>query len=611
MNERLTDIKERYEPIENYGVIGNLHTVVLISKKGSIDFMSYTRFDSPTVFAALLDANKGGHFSIDPTMDNIVYKQLYLPDTAILITRFLSDQGIAEIMDFMPIYEDEANCAIVRKVTTIRGEIDYKMHCCPRFDYARATHTTIKETGSVTFKGNDELSSTLHILSDAELAINNGDVSASFTLKERESVYFILESTEHKQQRTASLTDYIENCYRNTISFWQGWIEKSNYRGRWMEMVNRSTITLKLLTSYRFGSVVAAATFGLPESIGGKRNWDYRYTWIRDASFTMYVFLKLGFMDEAAAFLKWIQRQCVKGRLQLMYAVDGRTDLQEYCLEHWEGYKGSKPVRIGNQAHIQFQLDVYGELLDTIYLFNAYGGEITYGFWQEIAQQVEIVTEKWKEPDHGIWEIRNDKKEFLYSRLMCWVAMDRAIKIAENRSFPYDREKWEAVRNEIFHSIYDEFWNEEVQSFVQYKGTTAIDASALMMPLRNFISPVESKWVKTMHAIANELRVDVLIYRYNNMLTHVDGLTDAEGTFSMCSFWFVECLAKSGHVEKARELFEKMLSYTNHLGLFSEEIGAKGEQLGNYPQAFTHLGLISAALTLNELLGKEEKDKYK
>lgn len=611
MNERTTDIKDRYEPIENYGVIGNLHTVALISKKGSIDFMSYTRFDSPTVFASLLDADKGGHFSIDPVLDNIVYKQLYLPDTAILITRFLSDQGIAEVMDFMPINEDESNCAIIRKVTTIRGEIDYHMHCCPRFDYARATHTTTKITSGVTFKGNDELCSTLHILSDANLEINNGDVSSSFTLKARESVYFILESTEHKEQRPSSLADYIEDSYKDTMSFWQDWIEKSNYRGRWMEMVNRSTITLKLLTSFRFGSVVAAATFGLPESIGGKRNWDYRYTWIRDASFTMYVFLKLGFMDEAAAFLKWIQRQCVKGRLQLMYAVDGRTDLQEYFLEHWEGYMGSKPVRIGNQAHVQFQLDVYGELLDTIYLFNSYGGEITYGFWQEIAQQVEIVTEKWREPDHGIWEIRNDKKEFLYSRLMCWVAMDRAIKIAESRSFPYDRERWEKVRNEIFHSIYDEFWNEEVQSFVQYKGTTAIDASALMMPLRNFISPVESKWVKTMHAIANELRVDVLIYRYNNMLTHVDGLTDQEGTFSMCSFWFVECLAMSGHVEKARELFEKMLSYTNHLGLFSEEIGAKGQQLGNYPQAFTHLGLISAALTLNELLGKEEKSKYK
>lgn len=611
MNERLTDIKDKYEPIENYGVIGNLHTVALISKKGSIDFMSYTRFDSPTVFAALLDADKGGHFSIDPILDNIVYKQLYLPDTAILITRYLSDQGVAEVMDFMPINSLEANCAIIRKVTTIRGKIDYKMHCCPRFDYARATHTTTTISGGVTFKGNDELNSTLHILSDAELEVKNGDVSSSFTLKERESVYFILESTEHKEQRSSSLTEYIEESYKDTMDFWQKWVEKSNYRGRWMEMVNRSTITLKLLTSFRFGSVVAAATFGLPESIGGKRNWDYRYTWIRDASFTMYVFLKLGFMDEAAAFLKWIQRQCVKGRLQLMYAVDGRTDLQEYCLEHWEGYMGSKPVRIGNQAHVQFQLDVYGELLDTIYLFNSYGGEITYGFWQEIAQQVEIVTEKWREPDHGIWEIRNDKKEFLYSRLMCWVAMDRAIKIAENRSFPYDRERWETVRNEIFQSIYDEFWNEEVQSFVQYKGTTAIDASALMMPLRNFISPVEGKWVKTMHAIANELRVDVLIYRYNNMLTHVDGLTDPEGTFSMCSFWFVECLAKGGHVEKARELFEKMLSYTNHLGLFSEEIGAKGEQLGNYPQAFTHLGLISAALTLNELLEKEEKNKYK
>jgi pentatricopeptide repeat protein len=611
MADSATSNESKYEPIENYGVIGNLHTVALISKKGSIDFMSYTRFDSPTIFAAILDADKGGKFSIEPVLDNIVYKQLYLPDTAILITRFLSDQGVAEIMDFMPLNTHEANCAIIRKVTTIRGEINYNMHCCPRFDYGRASHKVIDTQHGITFEANDELNSKLHLFSNVKLITKDGDIHTSFSLKEKESVFFLMESAEHKEQREDALADFVEKSYRETMTFWQSWVEKSTYRGRWMEMVNRSTITLKLLTSLRFGSVVAAATFGLPESIGGKRNWDYRFTWIRDASFTMYVFLKLGFIDEAADFLKWIQRQCVKGQLQQMYAVDGRTDLEEYFLEDWEGYMGSKPVRIGNQAHIQFQLDVYGELLDTIYLFNTYGGDITYGFWQEIARQVDIVTDKWREPDHGIWEIRNDKKEFLYSRLMCWVAMDRAIKIADSRSFPYDRGKWEAVRNEIFHSIYKDFWNEEVQSFVQYKGSTAIDASSLMMALRNFISPVEGKWMKTMHAISDKLRTDVLIYRYNNNLTHVDGLTDQEGTFSMCSFWFVECLAMAGHVEKARELFEKMLSYTNHLGLYSEEIGAHGEQLGNYPQAFTHLGLISAALTLNELLEKEEKSKYR
>lgn len=599
--------ENRYEPIEDYGVIGNLHTVALISKKGSIDFMSYTRFDSPTVFGALLDADKGGRFSIQPVLEEMDYKQLYLPDTAILITRFLSDSGVAEIMDFMPLNTEEENCAIIRKVSTIRGNIDYQMKCCPRFDYSKASHVVRKENGGVTFAANDEANSVLHIFSDIELEQSGNDIQASFTLGENECAYFILESAAHKEQRPTSLDKFIEDSYKSTMNFWQSWVEKSSYRGRWMEMVNRSTITLKLLTSYRFGSVVAAATFSLPETIGGKRNWDYRFTWIRDASFTMYVFLKLGFMDEATAFLKWIQKQCTNGRLQLMYAVDGQTNLQEYFLEHWEGYKGSRPVRIGNQAHTQFQLDVYGELLDTIYLFNGYGGEISFGFWQEIAAQVEVVTQRWKEPDHGIWEIRNDKREFLYSRLMSWVAMDRAIKIAESRSFPYEKEKWETVRDEIFLSIYNDFWNEDVQAFVQYKGSTAIDASALMMPLRNFISPAESKWAKTMDAIARELRTDVLIYRYNNKLTNVDGLDDQEGTFTMCSFWYVECLAKGGHVEEARELFEKLLSYTNHLGLFSEEIGARGEQLGNYPQAFTHLGLISAAMTLNELLEKRGK----
>lgn len=596
------DKHSKYEPIEDYGIIGDLHTVALVSKRGSLDFMSYMRFDSPTVFAALLDVEKGGHFSIHPKLNDIDHKQMYLPDTAILVTRFLADDGIAEIIDFMPVNPDEHNCAVIRKVSTIRGNIEYEMHCQPRFDYGRARHALSHIENGVLFEADDADKSKMCLLSNVAVRIRNGDANAHFSLKERESVYFILESEFNEQQRSGSLDDYIELCQKETISFWQEWIEQSRYKGRWMEMVNRSTITLKLLTSHKYGSVVAAATFGLPETIGGERNWDYRYTWIRDASFTMYIFLKLGFMKEAEAFLAWIQRQCNNGRLQLMYAVDGRTDLEECSLDYWEGYKDSRPVRVGNQAHEQFQLDVYGELLDTIYLFNEFGGQITYEFWKEISKQVDVVVKNWRKPDHGIWEIRTHKKQFLYSRLMCWVALDRAIRIAAHRSFPYPEEKWKKVRDDIFCSIYDDFWNEKVKAFVQTKGASAIDASALMMPLRNFISPYEDKWQSTMKAIDENLRTDVLIYRYNNKLNDIDGLKGTEGTFSMCSFWFVECLAKGGELGRARVYFEKMLGYTNHLGLFAEEIGPRGEQLGNYPQAFTHLGLISAAITLSEAL---------
>lgn len=598
------DKNSKYEAIEDYGIIGDLHTVALVSKKGSVDFMCYTRFDSPTIFAALLDVEKGGCFAIHPQLKDIDHKQMYLPDTAILVTRFLSDEGVSEIMDFMPVNTEEHNCAIIRRVTTIRGTINYEMSCCPRFNYARSGHTTTSDVEGVIFHADDPMKSKIRLLSDVHISMKSDDAYASFTLKEKESAYFILESAENEQQRFTSLKQYIDDSYKSTMNFWQKWVEQSKYEGRWMEMVNRSAITLKLLTSYKYGSVVAAATFGLPETLGGERNWDYRYTWIRDASFTMYIFLKLGFMEEATAFLAWIRRRCDNGDLQLIYAVDGETHLDEHELEGWEGYKNSQPVRIGNYAHQQFQLDIYGELLDTIYLYNSYGGQVTYGFWQQIVKQINEVSLRWKEPDHGIWEIRNDKKEFLYSRLMCWVALDRAIKIARDRSFPYPEEKWKKVRDEIFLNIYEDFWSEEAQAFVQHKGSKAIDASVLMMPLRNFISPFELKWKATMQAIDEKLRTDVLIYRYNNKLNNIDGLKGTEGTFTMCSFWFVECLAKGGELERAREYFEKMLSYTNHLGLFGEEIGPRGEQLGNYPQAFTHLGLISAAITLNEELEK-------
>jgi len=544
-----------YEPIEDYGIIGNLHTIALVSRKGSVDFMCYPRFDSPSIFAAMLDKDKGGSFSITPVLPGVSHKQLYLPDTAILVTRFLSDEGIAEIIDFMPVDNHRVFNTFVRKVTTIRGHIKYKMHCLPAFNYGKSPHQSARVEDGVVFTAGKHTN--LYLSGSVKIHTREGAATASFELKEAETAFFILESAHSYKKRNVDIGKQINHWYQNTISFWQAWVEKSAYRGHWREMVNRSAITLKLLTSLKYGSTVAAGTFSVPVAVGSERNWDYRYTWIRDASFTMYIFLKLGMLQEAAAFLGWIKQRCTEGQLQLMYAVDGTARLDETEIKGWEGYKGSAPVRIGNEAHKQFQLDVFGELMDTIYLFNKDGGAITYEFWQQMQQQIGVVIDRWRGPDHGIWEIRNEQRHFLYSRLMCWVAMDRAIKIAVSRSFPYPSELWHKTRDEIFNSIYTDFWNEEVQAFVQHTGSTAIDASALMMPLRRFISPYEEKWQKTMDAIDRELRMDVLVYRYNNNLNNIDGFVSKEGTFSVCSFWYVECLAKAGRVEEAREHFVK------------------------------------------------------
>jgi GH15 family glucan-1,4-alpha-glucosidase len=588
-----------FTAIEDYGIIGNLNTVALVSKSGSIDFMCFPQFDSPSLFAALLDNEKGGCFAIHPQLREVTHKQLYLPETAILITRFFSDEGIAEITDFMPIVTDKQNFSIVRKVSTIRGNIAYRMECCPRFDYSRAKHTATMEEEQVLFRS-DTIA--IKLQSDCELNIHGGDVHASFSLAEGETACFMLEGMRHASVKEEKLQDHIQESFRTTHKFWKSWVAKSTYKGRWREMVHRSAITLKLLSSQQHGSVVAAATFGLPEEIGGERNWDYRYTWVRDAAFMMYAFLKLGFTEEATAFIDWIKERCMQSGMQLMYTIDGQVDIEECVLEHLSGYKNSKPVRIGNAAHQQFQLDIYGELIDTIFLFNHYGGAITYELWQKIEKLVEIVCEKWRLPDHGIWEIRSEEKEFLHSRLLCWVALDRGIKIAKHRSFPYPSNRWEDERNEIFNDIYKNFWNEEKQSFVQFKDSDQLDAAVLLMPLLRFISPFEEKWKKTMIAVEKELGTDVLVYRYHNNQDKIDGLDGKEGTFTMCSFWYVECLAKGGEVEKATEYFEKLLGYANHLGLFAEQIGMRGEHLGNFPQAFTHLSLISAALQLDKSL---------
>ncbi len=589
----------RYQPIENYGIVGNLHTVALISKEASLDFMSFMRFDSPTIFCKLLDADKGGSFEIVPQLNDFVTKQLYLPNTNVLVTRFLAEEGIVEVIDYMPVNDEEFNCVVIRKITNVRGNIRYKMRCSPRFNYAREKHHIEQDGADFLFVPESNVQAPLRLLSDVALQRDENDVVATFHLKEAQTACFILEAAHNKKQRNSNLRDYAQRTYKETVLYWQNWIKNCTYRGHWQEEVNRSALTLKLLISHRYGSMVAAPTFSLPESVGNGRNWDYRYTWIRDAAFTMHAFLQLGFMEEAEGFLSWIKKQSSDKDLQLMFTIDGDSRLEEFELDNLEGYKGSKPVRVGNLASKQTQMDIYGELLETVYVYAVHGGDLTYDYWQIISKYVQLVIDNWHKPDHSIWEVRGEKREFLFSRMMCWVAIDRAIKIAGIFSFPYDILKWHGVRDKIYVDLYENFWNDEKQAYVQYKGGSAIDASALLMPILNVISPFDQRWQSTMKAIDKELRSDVLVYRYREQEQEVDGLKGTEGTFTMCSFWHVECLALSGQREKAREHFEKTLGYANHLGLYAEQLGMKGEHLGNFPQAFTHLALISAAIELS------------
>jgi GH15 family glucan-1,4-alpha-glucosidase len=595
-----------YQPIENYGVIGDLHTVALVGMNGSIDFLCFPLFDSPSVFAALLDDRRGGRFQIAPALESVRCKQLYLPDTNVLLTRFLSGDGVGEVMDFMPITGKSFAHDLVRRVKTVRGEVRFRLLCQPRFDYGRAKHRVHAGERSVLFVSQGSDGTALRLRSQVPLEVKGGDVHAEFSLRAGECADFILERAEEGAERPALAAEDVSDYLDATSQFWRRWVGGSNYRGRWQDTVNRSALALKLLFSQPYGALVAAPTFGLPEAIGGTRNWDYRYMWIRDSAFTLFTLGQLGFTEEAGAFMHWLQHCGRVGRdggdsgpLQIMYGLDGRRNLSEEILSHFEGYRGSSPVRIGNAAYAQLQLDIYGELLDAIYLFNRHGAPIAYDLWRDISGIVDWVAEHWQEPDEGIWEVRGGRQEFLYSRLMCWVALDRAVRIAWNRSFPGTVDRWLTARDAVFADIYENFWNAERGAFVQYKGATWLDASSLLMPIVHLISFTEPRWLSHLKAVEDELVDDSLVYRYREGQAAPDGLTGNEGTFSMCSFWYVENLARCGRLEEARFYFEKMLGFANHLGLYSEQLGPTGEHLGNFPQAFTHLALISAAIALD------------
>jgi GH15 family glucan-1,4-alpha-glucosidase len=595
-----------FEPIENYGVIGNMQSIALVGMHGSIDFLCYPNFDSPTVFAALLDDEKGGRFHIEPQLTRMRVRQLYLPDTNILITRFLAEEGVAELIDCMPIEDDTGQPnEIVRLVKVIRGDVNFQMSCQPRFNYGATAHRLqIASKRCATFFPNDNNSPPMSLHSSVDIKQESQDVTSEFRLQAGQKATFVLAGKRAEGQEPEM--EMAERRSLDTAHFWKAWISKSKYKGRWREMVHRSALLLKLLISSKHGSLIAAPTFSLPESIGGVRNWDYRYTWLRDAAFTLYALIRLGFVDETESFIEWLKDRlgddAQRGPLQVMYRIDGRQELEEIALEHLSGYENSRPVRIGNAAYRQLQLDIYGEMMDSIYLANKYGHSISNRGWQEVQRTLEWLRKNWQRPDEGIWEVRGGAKEFLHSRVMCWVAFDRALRLAQKRSLSGPLDVWQRTRDEIRNDVFTNFWNNELQSFVQSKGTKDLDASALLMPMMRFISPVDPMWISTMRAIEKHLVEDTLVRRYEVERTGVDGLPGTEGSFTACSFWYVECLARAGELEKAQLLFEKLLGYANHLGLYSEELGANGRHLGNFPQAFTHLALISAATYLDRAL---------
>ncbi len=603
---------EGYQPIEDYAVIGDLHTVALVGRNGSIDWCCIPRFDSPSVFGALLDARKGGFFRISPVLADGVKcgrKQLYLPETNILITRFLTEDGMGEITDFMPVkvsrvVDHQHN--IMRSVSVVRGTLTFEVICRPAFNFARDPHTVSFYQAGAVFESKAlqlGLYTSVPLRDDGE-----GGVRAVFTLHAGESVYFLMESAlrGNLEPRRHGQAEFRE-AFQKTLNYWRRWISQCQYSGRWREMVHRSALVLKMLTYSPTGAIVAAPTTSLPETIGGPRNWDYRYTWLRDSAFTLYSLLTLGFTQEAEAFMTWLVARCHElkenGSLQPMYTIDGRHDLTETTLDHLEGYRQSGPVRIGNGAYRQNQLDVYGELMDAIYIYNRYD-PISYDLWHNLSRLLQWLENNWNQPDEGIWEVRGGRKDFVHSRVMCWVAFDRGLRLARQRGLPAPVVRWTETSASIYEQVMEQGWNEKKKSFIQYYGSDAIDASALLMVLTKFAGANDPRILSTLNRISKELTSDSLVYRYDPGRAADDGLGTLEGTFSPCSFWMAEALARAGRVEEGRLMLEKMLTYSNHVGLFAEEVGPTGEALGNFPQAFTHLSLITACYNVDQALNK-------
>ncbi|MGF6153940.1 glycoside hydrolase family 15 protein [Pseudomonas fluorescens] len=597
---------ERQSAIDAHGIIGDMRSAALVNDMGSVDFFCWPEFDSPSIFCSLLDTPDAGIFQLAPDLPDARREQIYLPDTNVLQTRWLSEQAVVEITDLLPVGDnDDALPLLIRRVRLVSGHATLHLHCAVRHDYARAQTTARTDGADVCFEATQQPG--LRLRANQPMQVVQNAAVATFSLKQGQSAELLLGALDDPRFKDENS----DLCLQRTLKFWRDWIGQSNYRGRWREMVNRSALALKLLTSRKHGSILAAATFGLPEIPGGARNWDYRYTWIRDASFTVYAFMRLGFVDEANAYMRWLHGRmsdCQGNamKLNVLYAIDGRQQLPEIELTHLSGHGNAKPVRIGNQAYEQAQLDIFGELMDAVYLVNKYGEAISHESWQHAIKVVDQVCDSWQQEDVGIWEMRGEQHHFLHSRLMCWVALDRAIRLASKRSLPAPFARWDQTRQAIYADIWNNFWSDEHGHFVQHIGGTALDGSMLLMPLVRFVSAKDPRWLSTLQAIQKTLVRDGMVYRYHNDDSQIDGLPGTEGAFAACSFWYVECLARAGMIEKAHLEFEQLLRYANPLGLYAEEFDSHARHLGNTPQALTHLALISAASFLERKLSGEK-----
>ncbi|MDW5330668.1 glycoside hydrolase family 15 protein [Plantactinospora sp. KLBMP9567] len=604
-----------YPPVETHGLIGDLQTAALVAADGTVNWFCAPRFDSPSLFGSLLDRHRGGYFQASPVGVEYVSKQLYLPGTPILITRFVSPDGVGELVDFMPVAGDRPTDRhrLVRMVRVVRGVMRFRFQVEPRFNYGRDPHELDMCLEGEVFR-TPAYSLMMSAIRYPESRIGErprerseaGGVGATFVLREGEQSGVVLETGGTPDRPRLYSPGEVSDMLLQTRDFWKRWIGRSRYTGRWREMVERSAMTLKLMTYAPTGAVIAAPTAGLPEQIGGSRNWDYRYTWIRDASFSVYALLSLGFTDEAWQYRRWVDDRIRDAEesgvpLQIMYRVDGSPDLAEEVLDHLEGYRGSAPVRVGNGAVGQLQLDIYGEALDALHFADSHGLMSSHQEWLSTVRMVDWLCENWDQPEQGIWEARGDRQDFTFGRLMSWVALDRAVRLAHERGRPGDTSRWTNTRNQIYEQIMDRGFHPGRRAFVQHYASHVLDAALLAMPAVGFVAPTDPIWQSTLAAIDAELVSDSLVYRYDPAASS-DGLPGRENTFTMCTFWYVRALAQSGRLDDATLVLEKMFTYSSPLGLYSEEIAPTGEQTGNFPQAFSHLSLIGAAVTLDQLL---------
>ena len=588
--------------LECYAAIGDMRTLALVDEAGSLDWWCWPRFDSPSVFGRLLD-DDGGHWQIEPTQPAVARRQVYLSATNVLVTRVHTDTGVLELDDLMALGDTPL---IVRRARCVRGTVDVRSTMVARPDYGRSpAHYDVHDSGSIELDLGD--APPLRATASMPLQLDGDTVRGGCELAEGESAWFALGTAD-----ADGLDDTdIEAIVDRTVDYWQVWTAQSTYRGRWREAVERSALALKLLTSVDTGGLIAAGTTSLPEVVGGERNWDYRYVWIRDAAFTLYAFLELGYTTEAAAFTDWLTdrletcaERCEhsdRPPLSPLYDLDGNDDLTETTLDHWSGYADSRPVRIGNAASAQMQLDIYGELIDSIYIADKQGDGVSLATWRHVCTLVDWVIEHWDEADDGMWEARNGPRRYTSSLLMCWVAVERAMRMARHRGRPVDLAAWQPARDEMHTTLVDRGFSDDLQAFTQTLDGDALDASILLMPLVKFVAPTDPAWGSTLDAIGRGLAHGPLVDRYDPAISE-DGLDGEEGSFTICSFWYVEAMSRSGRVDEARRHFDRLLTYATPTGLFSEEIGPTGRLLGNFPQAFTHLALISAAVSLDEAL---------